>query len=318
MTPTPTAPQPTGILRLIGNTPLIELSNLRGRPTGVRILAKAEFQNPGGSVKDRPAWNMVRRGIAEGRLGPGKILIDATSGNTGIAYAMIGSVLRFPVRLVLPKNANDERKTILKSLGAELVYSPATDGSDGAIRLCRELVDREPDLYFHPDQYGNPANWQAHFETTGPEILRQTEGAVTHFVAGLGTSGTFMGAGRFLRQAKPSVQLYSMQPDAPWHGLEGLKHMPTAIVPAIYDPVLADENIEVATDDAHEMTRRIAREEGLLVGISSGANVVAAMKVARRIEHGVIVTVFCDGGLRYLSERFWHEVTPPGAAGDGI
>jgi cysteine synthase B len=296
------------LLRLIGDTPLIELTRLKGLPAGVRILAKAEFQNPGGSVKDRPAWNMVRRALESGAFRPERhTLIDATSGNTGIAYAMIGAVLGFRPHLVLPRNANEERKTILKALGAELIYSPATEGSDGAIRLCQSIVKENAAKYYYPDQYGNPANWQAHFETTGPEILEQTGGAVTHFVAGLGTSGTFLGVGRRLRQARPDVKLYSMQPDGPWHGLEGLKHMPTAIVPPIYDPALADENIEIATEEAQEMTRRIGREEGILVGISSGANVAAAMRIAQKTSSGVIVTVFCDGGLRYLSERFWTE-----------
>jgi cysteine synthase B len=296
------------LLRLIGNTPLIELSHLKGRPAGVRILAKAEFQNPAGSVKDRPAWNMVRQALESGAFQPDrKTLIDATSGNTGIAYAMLGAVLGFQPHLVLPKNANEERKTILKALGAELIYSPATDGSDGAIRLCRQIVEESPAKYFYPDQYGNPANWQAHFESTGPEILEQTKNTVTHFVAGLGTSGTFMGVGRRLRKDKPGVRLCSMQPDGPWHGLEGLKHMPTAIVPPIYDEAFADENIEIPTEEAQEMTRRIGREEGILVGISSGANVAAAMRIAQKIKEGVIVTIFCDGGLRYLSERFWTE-----------
>jgi cysteine synthase B len=322
-TPSPArvvAPSEFGLISLIGRTPLIDLSGLPGVPTGARILGKAEFQNPAGSVKDRPAWNMVRNGLAAGRLGPGKTLIDATSGNTGIAYAMLGAALRFPVRLVLPKNANEERKTILRALGADIVYSSPAEGSDGAIRLVKKLVEEDAATgsprYFYPDQYSNDDNWRAHFETTGPEILEQTRGAVTHFVAGLGTSGTFMGVGRRMRRDAPGVRLISVQPDGPWHGLEGMKHMPTAIVPPIYDAALADENIEMPTDEAHETTRRIGRLCGLLVGVSAGANVAAAIRVAREAgPSAVVVTVLCDGGLRYLSEPFWHDAPAPSGGG---
>ena len=297
---------PASLLDLIGNTPLIKLANLVGNPR-VEIYGKAEWANPGGSVKDRPALNMIIEGERTGALTRDKTIIDATSGNTGIAYAMIAAALGYRVKLCLPKNASEERKRILEAYGAELVLTDPLAGSDGAILAVREIVSADPDRYFYPDQYNNPANWRAHYETTGVEIFEQTGGRVTHFVAGLGTSGTFVGAGRRLRELKPEVKLISMQPDSPFHGLEGLKHMETAIVPGIYDPALADEDVEIDTEEAHAMVKRLARREGWFVGISSAANVVASMKVAERIDEGVIVTVLADDASKYLSEKFWNE-----------
>ncbi len=258
-------------------------------------------------MKDRPALNMIRDGEQTGKLTPGKTILDATSGNTGIAYAMIGAAKGYRVQLCLPANASHERKRILRAYGADVILTNPAEGSDGAIRKCRELYFANPEKYFYPDQYNNPANWLAHYETTGREIWRQTEGRITHFVTGLGTSGTFMGVGRRLREYSESVRLVAMQPAGGFHGLEGLKHMATAIVPGIYDPALADENIGIETEEAYEMVKRLAREEGLLVGISSGANVASAMKVARQIGQGVVVTVFCDNADKYLSEHFWEE-----------
>jgi cysteine synthase B len=298
------------LLDLIGNTPLIKLQNLLSNLTDnprVELYGKAEWANPGGSVKDRPALKMIREGERSGALTRDKTIIDATSGNTGIAYAMIGAALGYRVKLCLPKNAGDERKRILLAYGAELVLTDPLAGSDGAILAVREIVASEPDKYFYPDQYNNSANWRAHYETTGAEIFAQTGGRITHFVAGLGTSGTFMGAGRRLRELKPEVELISMQPDSPFHGLEGLKHMETAIVPGIYDPLLADRQIEAGTEEAFAMVKQLARREGLFVGISAAANIVAALKVAERIDEGVIVTIFCDNGGKYLSEKFWEE-----------
>jgi len=297
----------SSILDQIGDTPLLRLERLGGIPAGVELYAKAEHFNPGGSVKDRPALNMILDGEQTGKLTPGKTILDATSGNTGIAYAMIGAAKGYRVQLCLPMNASHERKRILRAYGAEVLLTNPAEGSDGAIRKCRELYFANPEKYFYPDQYNNPANWLAHYETTGREIWRQTEGRITHFVTGLGTSGTFMGVGRRLREYSESVRLVSMQPAGGFHGLEGLKHMATAIVPGIYDPALADENIGVETEEAYEMVKRLAREEGLLVGISSGANVASAMKVARQIAQGVVVTVFCDNADKYLSEHFWEE-----------
>ena len=297
---------PASLLDLIGNTPLIKLANLVENPR-VEIYGKAEWANPGGSVKDRPALNMILEGERTGALTRDKTIIDSTSGNTGIAYAMIAAALGYRVKLCLPKNASEERKRILEAYGAELVLTDPLAGSDGAILAVREIVAADPDKYFYPDQYNNPANWRAHYETTGVEIFEQTAGRVTHFVAGLGTSGTFIGTGRRLRELKPGVKLISMQPDSPFHGLEGMKHMETAIVPGIYDPTIADEQLEVSTEDAHDMVKRLARREGWFVGISSGANLVAAMTVAERIDEGVIVTILCDDASRYLSEKFWNE-----------
>ena len=291
----------------IGNTPLFRIQRLAAHLPNVEIYAKAEYFNPGGSVKDRPALGMILDGERRGKLTPDKVLIDSTSGNTGIAYAMIGAAKGYKIKLFLPANASPERKRILKAYGAETILTNPSEGSDGAILECQAEYRRSPEKYFYPDQYGNPANWRAHYETTGPEILAQTENRVTHFVTGLGTSGTFMGVGRRLKEHSSDIQLISMQPSSGFHGLEGLKHMPTAIVPAIYDEDLADDNIWTETEDAHAMVKRLAREEGLLVGVSSGANMVAALKVARQIKEGVIVTVFCDAADKYLSEHFWDE-----------
>lgn len=299
------------LLAQIGNTPLIHLERIASDLPGVEILGKAEFFNPGGSVKDRPALNMILDGERTGRLLPECILLDATSGNTGIAYAMIGAVRGYRVRLCLPANASEERKRMLKAYGAEMILTDAGEGSDGAIRKVRELYEADPDLYFYPDQYSNPANWKAHFETTAVEIMEQTGGGITHFVAAMGTSGTFVGTSRRLKRDLPGVRCISAQPSSGFHGLEGLKHMPTAIVPSIYDESLADDNIWIETEDAYRMVRRLAREEGLLVGISSGANLVAAREIGRRLaaagEPGVIVTVLCDGAEKYLSEPFWND-----------
>ena len=291
----------------IGNTPLFRIQRLSADLPNVEIYAKAEYFNPGGSVKDRPALSMILDGERSGKLTPDKVLIDSTSGNTGIAYAMIGAAKGYKIKLFLPANASRERKRILNAYGAETILTDPGEGSDGAILECQAEYRRSPEKYFYPDQYGNPANWKAHYDTTGPEILAQTDNRITHFVTGLGTSGTFMGVGRRLKEHSSAIQLISMQPSSGFHGLEGLKHMPTAIVPAIYDEDLADDNIWAETEDAHDMVKRLAREEGLLVGVSSGANMVAALKVARQIQKGVIVTVFCDAADKYLSEHFWDE-----------
>ena len=295
------------LLEMIGDTPLVKLRRIVPSNPQVEIYAKAEWANPGGSVKDRPAKNMILEGIRAGTLRAGKIILDATSGNTGIAYAMIGASLGYPVHLCLPRNANEERKLLLQAYGAKLILTEPRLSSDGAILKARELYAADPDRYFYPDQYSNNANWQSHYKTTAPEIWRQTNGRVTHFVAGLGTSGTFMGTGRRLRELNPSIRLISFQPDAPFHGLEGMKYMATSMVPAIYDENLADENREVSTEDAHEMAIRLAREEGILVGVSAAAALVCSLKLAEELEEGVIVTIFCDSGTRYLSERFWKS-----------
>jgi S-sulfo-L-cysteine synthase (O-acetyl-L-serine-dependent) len=296
------------VLDLIGNTPLLSFKRVAKGP--VRVLAKAEWQNPGGSVKDRAALNMILDGERRGLLTKDKILIDATSGNTGIALAMIGALRGYKVKLALPKNATIERKLCMRAYGAELILTDPTGGTDTAQRYVRELVKSDPDRYFYPDQYNNDANWKAHYETTGPEIWKQTDGRVTHFVTGLGTSGTFMGVSRRLKELNSAIQCISMQPDAALHGLEGLKHMPTALVPGIYDPTVADARMEVTTEDAHRMVLRLAREEGLMVGVSSGANLVAALRLAATLREGVVVTIFCDSAARYLSEEFWHESLP--------
>jgi cysteine synthase B len=295
------------LIDLVGNTPLLGFKRITAALGDVRVLAKAEWYNPGGSVKDRAALGMILDGERRGLLTMDKILIDATSGNTGIAYAMIGAQRGYRVKLALPKNASIERKQSLIAYGAELIFTDPTEGTDGAQRYVKDLVDQNPKRYFYPDQYNNDANWRAHYETTAMEIWRQTDGQVTHFVAGLGTSGTFMGVSRRLKELNPAIKCYSVQPDGPLHGLEGMKHMPSAIVPGIYDPALADEQLEVATEDAHRTVLRLAREEGLLVGVSSGANMVAAMKVAERLKDGVVVTIFCDSASKYLSESFWTE-----------
>ena len=303
-------PSGRDLVDLVGNTPLLRFQRVTADLGNVRILAKAEWYNPGGSVKDRAALSMILDGERRGLLTKDKILIDATSGNTGIAYAMIGAQRGYKVKLALPKNASIERKQSLIAYGAELMFTDPTGGTDVAQRYVKDLVDQNPKRYFYPDQYNNDANWRAHYETTAMEIWRQTDGQVTHFVTGLGTSGTFMGVSRRLRELNPAIKCFSVQPDGPLHGLEGMKHMPTAIVPGIYDKGLADENLEIATEDAHTMVLRLAREEGLLVGVSSGANMVAAMKVAERIKAdggGVVVTIFCDSASKYLSESFWTE-----------
>lgn len=295
-------------LDLIGNTPLLRLGKVTaGLPSGVAIAAKAEWRNPGGSVKDRPALAMIREGIERGLLTPDKTILEATSGNTGIALAMIGAAFGYPVELCLPENASPERKRILRAYGATTILTDPLAGSDGAIYEARRRYAADPGRYFYSDQYSNEANWRAHYEGTGPEIWAQTGGEITHFVTGLGTSGTFMGTGRRLREYNPAIQLIAMQPDSPYHGLEGLKHMASAIVPPIYDAALADEQLTVPTEEAYAMVKRLAREEGLLVGISAAANVVAALTVARRLTSGLVVTIFCDGADKYLSERFWDE-----------
>ena len=285
----------------IGYTPLIRLRNVtRDLPAGVEVFAKAEHLNPGGSVKDRAALAMILDGERSGRLRPGRRILDATSGNTGIAYGMLGAARGYPVTICLPKNANVQRKQILRSYGVELIETDPLQATDGAQVVARELSAREPKKYFYPDQYNNPANWRAHYESTGLEIWEQTEGRVTHFIAGLGTSGTFVGTSRRLKELKPAIRAISMQPSSPFHGLEGLKHMASALVPGIYDPTLADENVEVATEDGQQMARRLAREEGLLVGTSSGANVFAALRLALSLPRdSVVVTILCDGGDRY-------------------
>jgi cysteine synthase B len=301
---------------LIGNTPLVRLPRFEPK-AGVEIYAKLEMHNPGGSVKDRAALAMVLDGERTGQLGKGKVLLDATSGNTGIAYAMLGAARGHRVRLCVPSNVTPERKHLLRVYGADLVLTDPMDGSDGAIRQVRAIFEREPHRYYYPDQYSNPANWKAHFDTTGVEILEQTGGRITHFVAGLGTSGTFMGTGRRLKQDRPGVKLVSVQPDSPFHGLEGLKHMASAIVPSIYDPALADVDARVSTDEAHEFTRRLAHEQGLFVGPSSGAALVAARQLAATLTEGVIVAIFPDGGDRYLSDTLWDVQDDTGAPEEG-
>ena len=299
------------ILGQIGNTPLIRLGKVDEDLAGVEIYAKVEFFNPGGSVKDRAGLNMILEGERSGKLTKSHVLLDATSGNTGIAYAMICAIKGYRVKLCLPSNASHERKQILKAYGAEMVFSDPGEGSDGAIRLCQKIFAEGAENYFYPDQYGNSANWRAHFEGTGVEIIRQTEGRITHFVTSLGTSGTFTGTSRRLKQDMPRVKCFSAQPSSGFHGLEGLKHMPTAIVPAIYDASLADDNLWIETEDAYRMTRWLGRNEGLLVGMSSGANVHAAREVGKKIAAaggtGVVVTVLCDGATKYLSESFWND-----------
>jgi S-sulfo-L-cysteine synthase (O-acetyl-L-serine-dependent) len=298
------------ILARIGNTPLLRLVSIGHEFQNVEICGKAEWFNPGGSVKDRPALGMIEAGLKSGALVPGKTIIDATSGNTGIAYAMIGAALGYPVTLCLPDSASHERKRMLIAYGAELVMTPGDEATDGAIRRVHEIVAADPKKYFYPDQYGNPANWQSHYYGTANEIWEQTAGRVTHFVTGLGTSGTFMGVTRRLKELNPGIRCISLQPDAPFHGLEGWKHMATALVPAIYDEALADENIEVDTEAAYRMVKVAAREEGLLLSPSAAAALLACLHVAKSIpadQHAVIVTVFADSAAKYLSERFWDE-----------
>ncbi len=309
--PQPSMNQAHDISGNIGNTPLLRLAKIAAGLPGIEIYGKAEYFNPGGSVKDRPALSMILEGERSGNLSPGKILIDSTSGNTGIAYAMLGAARGLKVKLCLPSNASPERKKILKAYGAELVLTAADEGSDGAIRKVREIYNADPDRYFYPDQYSNPANWQAHFNTTAPEIMEQTEKRLTHFVALLGTTGTFVGNSRRFRQDMPHVECISAQPSTGFHGIEGTKHLPTAIVPSIYDDKLADRNLWIDTEDAYRMVKRLAREEGLLVGISAGGNVYAALQVGKELhragKQGVIVTILCDGADKYLSESFWED-----------
>lgn len=309
--------RPRSVLDLVGNTPLLRLRRFERSDGRLQLYAKAEWKNPGGSVKDRAAAAMVLDGERKGLLVPGRTILDATSGNTGIAYAMIGAARGYPVKLCMPENVTPERKRILRAYGAELVLTDPLEGSDGAIRSVREIYEVDRDRYYYPDQYNNPINWQAHYQTTGPEILAQTEGSVTHFIAGLGTSGTFVGAGRFLKEYLPAVTLVSVQPDAALHGLEGLKHMESAIVPGIYDPAVADIDMRVGTEESYVLTKRLALEEGLLVGISSGAALAAGLRVAEGVDEGVIVMVFADGGEKYLSERFWEE-PPEGSFVSGV
>lgn len=298
------------LLELIGNTPLLRLERIGAEFPNTEFYAKAEWFNPGGSVKDRAAYSMIREGERTGALRPGKVILDATSGNTGIAYAMIGAALGYRVKLCLPASASLERKQILAAYGVEIVFTPGDEGTDGAIRRVREINDAEPAKYFYPDQYSNAANPAAHYATTAPEIWEQTRGQITHFVAGLGTSGTFVGTTLRLKELNPAIRCISMQPDSGFHGLEGLKHMATAIVPSIYDPKLADADMVVRTEDAHRMVKRLAREEGILAGVSSGGALWACLEVARNLPSGqraVIVTIFPDSGEKYLSDRFWSE-----------
>ena len=305
--PRQSKPQTRSVLELIGNTPLLAFRRVTRHLRNVEIYGKAEWYNPGGSVKDRAAMAMVLDGERRGLLTSHKTLVDATSGNTGIAYAMICAERGYRCKLALPRNASSERKQNLQAYGAELILTDPTEGTDGAQRYVKKLVDAHPDKYFYPDQYNNDANWRAHYETTAMEIWRQTDGRITHFVTGLGTSGTFMGVTRRLKELNPAVECISMQPDGPLHGLEGLKHMPTALVPGIYDPDLPDRQIDVATEDAQHTALRLAREEGILVGVSSGGNMAAAMRVASELKEGIVVTIFCDSAAKYLSESFWRE-----------
>jgi len=303
------APPAVSLETTVGNTPLLPLHRLGVHLLpGVQIFAKAEWFNPSGSVKDRPALNILRNALADGSLANGKRLLDSTSGNMGIAYATLGASLGVPVTLALPANASPERIAILRALGAELILTDPLEGTDGALNVVRELARENPEHYYYANQYDNPANWQAHYYTTGPEIVQQTEGKVTHFVAGLGTSGTLTGVARYLRHYNPEVQIIAVQPDSPFHGLEGLKHMPSSIKPAIFDPHAPDRTITVATEDAYAMVRKLGRREGLFTGISSGAAVIAALQVAEELKEGLVVTVLPDAGYKYLSEKaIWQE-----------
>ncbi len=300
-------PKASNVADLVGHTPLLRLDRIaKDVVPGVELYAKAEWDNPGGSVKDRAALYMLRDAERRG-LTPDRVILDATSGNTGIALAMLGAAEGFRITLCVPKNLSQERRRILRAFGAELVFTPAEEGTDGAQRVAKALAEKEPDRYWYFDQYNNEANWRAHFETTGPEIWEQTRGRVTHFVATLGTTGTLVGVGRYLREASPKVRLVGVQPDSPFHGIEGVKHLETARVPGIWDPGLADEFITVSTEDAQRMALRLAREEGYLVGTSSGAAMDAALRLAERIREGVVVMVFPDAGDKYLGERYWEE-----------
>ncbi len=294
------------VLDLIGNTPLLRMRVVTaGLAPPVRVFAKLEGLNPGGSVKDRPAWRMIQEGLRTGKLLPGKTILDSTSGNTGIALALIGRVLNYPVELVVPGNVSIERRQILQAYGAKVTYSDPMEGSDGAIHLCRKILEAKPEKYFKPDQYFNPMNPQAHYENTGPEIMRQTDGKITHFVAGIGTGGTIMGTGRYLKEVNPAIRVVAVEPDDALHGLEGLKHMATSIVPGIYHEEALDEKIGVSTDDAYAMVYRLSQEEGVLVGQSSGAAMFATLKIARTLQSGTLVTIFPDFGDKYLSTNLW-------------
>lgn len=303
------------LLARIGNTPLLPLDALtlhlpNLQSASVEFLGKAEWHNPGGSVKDRAAARIVADARRSGKLAPGKILLDSTSGNTGIAYAMLGAALGFPVTLCVPQNASPERKRILQAYGANIIFTDPAEGSDGAMNIARQYADRHPDLYFYADQYSNDANWLAHYHTTANEIWQQTEGRITHFVAMLGTTGTFVGTTRRLKELNPKIRCISLQPDSAFHGIEGAKHLPSSIVPRIYDPSLADQNLEIMTEDAHSMARRLAREQGLLVGVSAAAAVVGSLRVIEHLKtdrRATVVTILCDSGEKYLSEKFWHD-----------
>ena len=304
------APQRIGLEAAVGNTPLLPLQHLSHHLSeDFQVFAKAEWFNPGGSIKDRPALNIIRTALENGQLVPGKRLLDSTSGNMGIAYATFGAVMGIPVTLVLPMNASPERIMILKALGAELILTEPGEGSDGATQTVRRLAAEYPERYFYANQYDNPANWQAHYLTTGPEIVQQTSGRITHFVAGAGTTGTLMGVGRYLREYNPKIKIIAIQPDSPLHGLEGLKHLATAITPGILDDSVIDQTIQIQTEQAYEMVRRLAREEGLFVGISSGAAAAATLQIAENLPEAVIVTVFPDAGYKYLSEKTIWEKT---------
>jgi S-sulfo-L-cysteine synthase (O-acetyl-L-serine-dependent) len=311
--PEPAVPRPgLSLLERIGNTPLLRFDQLTSHLPNLTLLGKAEWHNPGGSVKDRAASNIVAEGRRSGKFSSGKTLLDATSGNTGIAYAMLGAAEGFPVTLCMPQNVSAERKKILSVYGADIIYTDPGDGSDGAIRAARQLAAKHRDLYFYADQYSNDANWLAHYHGTANEIWQQTQGRITHFVAMLGTSGTFMGTSRRLKELNPAIRCISLQPDSSFHGIEGAKHMATAIVPKIYDPALADENLEIATEDAYAMARRVARDCGLLLGVSAAAGLAGSLEVAEQLDlsgerQPVIVTILCDSGDKYLSERFWTE-----------
>ncbi len=308
--PAPSHADGEAILARIGNTPLLPLHALTRNLPGVQLWGKAEWYNPGGSIKDRAAANIVTEARRSGKLAAGKILLDSTSGNTGIAYAMLGAALGFPVTLCVPENVSPERKRILQVYGANIIYTDPAEGSDGALKIARQLAEQHPDLYFYADQYSNDANWRAHYETTANEIWQQTEGRITHFVAVLGTTGTFVGTTRRLKELNPEIRCISLQPDSAFHGIEGAKHLATAIVPGIYDASLADQNLEITTEAAHVMARRLAREQGLLVGVSSAAALVGSVQIVENLkinQRATIVAILCDSGEKYLSERFWQE-----------
>ena len=308
--PAPSHADGEAILARIGNTPLLPLHALTRNLPGVQLWGKAEWYNPGGSIKDRAAANIVTEARRSGKLAAGKILLDSTSGNTGIAYAMLGAALGFPVTLCVPENVSPERKRILQVYGANIIYTDPAEGSDGALKIARQLAERHPDLYFYADQYSNDANWRAHYETTANEIWQQTEGRITHFVAVLGTTGTFVGTTRRLKELNPEIRCISLQPDSAFHGIEGAKHLATAIVPGIYDASLADQNLEITTEAAHVMARRLAREQGLLVGVSSAAALVGSVQIVENLkinQGATIVAILCDSGEKYLSEQFWSE-----------